>query len=436
MKRKLLCLFLSLSLVLSLALTGCSDTEGEQQGQGEEEQGGETSDKDPVTIRVASWREADRDVYEEMADKFEEEYDWITVDLDFNIDETSYYTNLQADLVDGKGPDVFDVHPSSTFTDYVDQGIILSLDDLDFLDNYSDAARAVTTIDGTNYAFMNSYNLVCIIYNKEIFKEVGVEPPATFDEFVEICKKLRDAGYGGIAYSGADSTFSGLSDGIFTICCGSEADKDLVEGMDSGKYTDLTEVDGAEEALRTLQAFRDNNLLYDASEGTSTEQAISLFAQGMAPMLYSGTYLFGTKDTSFPDIDAGIFALPTLSDNGKQYGQGGQCSVVNAASEHTEEAKLWIDFIARQEISSLYCSSAITISTIDGVTLDFEGGDMLSEGIEGGVELLPIFIRNNKDLWNSEWKELRNSLLYGDADYDTAVVKYTEFLTDLNLAGQ
>ena len=74
------------------------------------------------------------------------------------------------------------------------------------------------------------------------------------------------------------------------------------------------------------------------------------------------------------------------------------------------------------------------ISTIEGVGLDFEGGDVLAEAAANGINLLPTYTRNNKDYWNSNWKELQNGLVYGDMNYDEAIVDYTAFLTDLDLA--
>lgn len=44
-------------------------------------------------------------------------------------------------------------------------------------------------------------------YNKNIFAEVGVEPPTTWDEFVAVCEKLYDAGYQPIAMAGDYDSF-------------------------------------------------------------------------------------------------------------------------------------------------------------------------------------------------------------------------------------
>ncbi len=47
-------------------------------------------------------------------------------------------------------------------------------------------------------------------YNADIFAEVGVEPPTTWDEFVTVCEKLYDAGYQPIAMAGDyDSFYAG-----------------------------------------------------------------------------------------------------------------------------------------------------------------------------------------------------------------------------------
>ena len=204
--------------------------------------------------------------------------------------------------------------------------------------------------------------------------------------------------------------------------------------MDSGKYTDITIIPGVAEALKTEQTYRDNNIFYDASDATALDQCLSLFAQEMAPMMMMGTWTFGTSESVFPGLDVGVFALPTMLDSGEHYAEGGQLTVINAASENVEAAKLWVEFLASPETASYYCSNAKTISTIEGVGLDYEGGDVLAEAASHGINLLPTYVRNNKDYWNTNWKELLNGLLYGDLNYDDAIADYTAFLTELDLA--
>ena len=389
---------------------------------------------DPVTIKVASYRAEDEALYTEIISRFQEAYPWITVELDLNADQTSYDQNIQADLMDGKAADVFDMHTNPTYITYAQEGVLLPMDDMAFLANYQDGAREITTVEGSVYGFLNTYNMISILYNKAIFEKEGLSEPANFEEFVTLCQTLRDKGYGGVSYPGGAVSYGWLTNALLTICLGGDGYKDLIEGMDSGKYTDITTIPGVAEALKTEQAYRDNNILYDASDATALDQCLSLFAQEMAPMMMMGTWTFGTRETDFPGLDVGVFALPTLLDTGEHYAEGGQLTVINAASENVEAAKLWVEFLASPETASYYCSNAKTISTIEGVGLDYEGGDVLAEAASHGINLLPTYVRNNKDYWNTNWKELLNGLLYGDMNYDDAIADYTAFLTELDLA--
>lgn len=390
---------------------------------------------EPVTIRVATFRSEDEAIYNELVKMFNEQHPEITVELEFNADQTSYDQNLQADIMDGSAPDVFDMHTNNIFLTYAAEGLLLPQDDLSYIANYQQGAKDISSLDGVNYGFINAYNMISVLYNKAIFEQEGLSEPATFDEFLTLCQTLKDKGYGGMSYPGGAVSHKWLAKALLVICMGGSGYKDLLEGIDSGKYTDITQVPGVVEGLQSLQAYRDNNILYDGAEATALDQCISLFAQGKAPMMMMGTWTFGTRDTDFPGLDVGVFPMPTIANNGKHYAEGAQVTTINANSEHIDAAKQWVDFLASPEASSYYCSQAKMISTIEGVTLDFEGGDILAASAEKGVEVLPTAVINQKELWEDEWEDhLLNGLLFGDLEYESAVADFTQFLTDLNLA--
>lgn len=435
--KKLLALLLALVMVFSMVACGAKDEPApEAAPETAPEAAPEAAEPvaEPVTIRVASYRSEDEAIYQEMIKMFNEQYPHITVELDLNPDQTSYYQNIQADLLEGSAADVFDMHSNVDYVTYAQEGILLPQDDMAYMANYQEGAKAISSVDGSNYGFINAYNMIAILYNKTIFEKEGLSEPANFDEFVALCKTLRDKGYGGVSYPGGAVSYNWLMNAILNISAGSDGFKDLIEGMDSGKYTDITTIPGVADGLKTAQAYRDNKIFYDASEATALDQCLSLFAQEMAPMMMMGTWTFGTRDTDFPGLDVGVFAIPTLANNGEHYGEAAQITVINAATENVEAAKLWVEFKASVEASSYYCSNAKMISTIEGVGLDFEGGDVLAEAAANGINLLPTYTRNNKDYWNSNWKELQNGLVYGDLNYDDAIAEYTAFLTDLDLA--
>lgn len=436
--KKFLALLLALIMVISMVACGNEEPAANEPAATEPaatEPAATEPVAEPVTIRVASYRSEDEAIYQEMVKMFNVHYPHITVELDLNADQTSYYQNLQADVMDGKAPDVFDMHTNTDFVTYAQEGIILAQDDMAYLANYQDGARAITSVDGSNYGFLNAYNMIAVIYNKAIFEKEGLAEPKTFDEFVTLCKTLRDKGYGGVAYPGGTVADAWLTKALLNITMSAPGYKDIMEGMDSGKYTDINTVAGMTIGAETTNAYRDNNLLYDASEATALDQVMTLFATEQAPMMINGTWVFGTKANDFPNIDAGVFAIPTMANNGKHYAEGAQVTCINASGENIDAAKAWVDFKASLEGASYYCSNAKMISTIEGVGLDYEGGDVLAAAAANGVEVLPNIVYANKDYWNKTWKAMLNSLLYGDAKAADAIAEYNKALVDLNLAG-
>ena len=440
--KKFLALLLALIMVISMVACGAqeeaaapAETEAAAPTETEAATEAEETAAEPVTIRVASYRSEDEAIYTEMIKMFNEQYPHITVELDLNADNTSYYQNLQADVMDGKAPDVFDMHTNTDYVTYAQEGVILAQDDMAYLANYQDGALAITSVEGSNYGFLNAYNMIAVIYNKAIFEKEGLSEPANFDEFVTLCKTLRDKGYGGVAYPGGTVADAWLTKALLNITMSASGYKDIMEGMDSGKYTDINTVAGMTIGAETTNAYRDNNLLYDASEATALDQTMTLFATEQAPMMINGTWVFGTKETDFPNIDAGVFAIPTMANNGKHYAEGAQVTCINASSANLEAAKAWVEFKASLEGASYYCSQAKMISTIEGVSLDYEGGDVLAAAAANGVEVLPNMVYSNKEYWNPTWKAMLNSLLYGDATAADAIAEYNATLVDLNLAG-
>ena len=57
---------------------------------------------------------------------------------------------------------------------------------------YQAISRGKRAPDGLNYCV--SYDMIetGLFYNKNIFKEVGVEPPKDFEDFMRVCKKIQD----------------------------------------------------------------------------------------------------------------------------------------------------------------------------------------------------------------------------------------------------
>ena len=73
-------------------------------------------------------------------------------------------------------------------------GYLASLNDLDCVQGREDSLASVT-YDEDIVTATSGVSILGTYYNKDLFKEAGIESePQTWDEFLEDCKKLKDAG--------------------------------------------------------------------------------------------------------------------------------------------------------------------------------------------------------------------------------------------------
>lgn len=396
--------------------------------------GGGTStsgDGSKAIVRVATWREYDKEYYEEVEKRFEDKYPQYDVQLEFNTDEVSYEQNIQTDLVMGTAPDVFDLHASGNIQHYGESGLILDQSDMEWINNVGAEAKETVSWDGATYAFPLNYNYFGFVYNKEIFTQVGVEVPTTPEELVAVVNKLKDAGYNGISYSG-QTNGTKVIDAALLIEMGAEKYSDMLEGMDDGSVTDIKKFEGVETALKTVQYYTQNDIWYKGYRDTSYEPSLSLFAQKKTAIMFCGAYIFGEKETQMPGIDAGFFPIPTYSANGMSYAEVGQCSCINAKSENLEGAKAWVEFLGTKEISEYLCGSSRTMSTLEGAVPEFEEAEMLLASAKG-YSLFKASYADNSEWYDKEWRELKEGIFYLGEEYAKHITILNNQLKEANL---
>lgn len=383
-----------------------------------------------VTLRVTSWRQYDKAYYEEIERRFEEKYDWIDVKLEFTPSQSAYYSNIQADIVSGEAPDIMDLHRGYMIS-YAKEGILAPQTDFAYMDAYMDTAKDTTVLNGENYGFMVAYNYFGLIYNMDIFKKVGVQIPTTPEEMVSVVNKLKDAGYGGVAYAGATNG-SKFGRNILEICLGNKGTADLLNGIDNGSVLDISEAEGAKEAFETLTYYAENNIFYNAYEGISYESAVSLFAQEKSAILYSGTYSLGEAEQTFPEINFGYFAIPTYSGNSLNAAEPAQNACINSSCKNLGAAKLWIEFLASPEISTYFCSNSKMLSTIEGVTLENEVSQMILNSSDGFV-ITPTDFKNG-EYWQLAYEAVFDNVMFRKADWKEEVKALERKLEDYDLS--
>ena len=154
--------------------------------------------------------------WEAVAKAYEEKHPDVKVDVDLKAVEgydqwvqTAFTTeDPKADIVNINLAGNTKTGKSINYSDYIDNDSPYS--DGTWGEQFDVSKQRKTGATGAFDALSLESVQVLWLYNKDIFEKVGVEPPTTWDELVNVCQKLKDAGYQPIAMPGNyDSFYSG-----------------------------------------------------------------------------------------------------------------------------------------------------------------------------------------------------------------------------------
>lgn len=136
---------------------------------------------------------------ENLATEFTKENPNIIMHPVFTGDSTETITKVVSALQAGSPPD-FAILPNSQLYSMVDMDAVLPLDDLiakdggqEYIDDFLPAFMTNSVYDGSVYAIPFQRSSLILYYNKDHFREAGLDPekaPTNWDEFAEYAKQL------------------------------------------------------------------------------------------------------------------------------------------------------------------------------------------------------------------------------------------------------
>ncbi|MBM7601903.1 raffinose/stachyose/melibiose transport system substrate-binding protein [Virgibacillus halotolerans] len=333
---------------------------------------------DAVKLEMYSWRSEDRKAYEEIIDAFEKENPNIKVEFQ-PYDSTEYNTILTNSLVSESGPDIVQLRPYSGARTIADNGYLVSLNDLpgvqDIDSTYLDAARGS---DENVYGIPLTLNSGVIFYNQNIFEELGIDPPETWEELIEVSEQIKSKGITPIAQGGRDSYLLSIFHGVVapTAYDGNEFVKDILNG--NADLTDQRMMESLDRLEELEQYLPEDFIALDDND------AQALFYSEEAAMYINGDYRLETFEKNIPDIPIGV--IPGLASE-----VGDQPVVMNwvdgsfgvvEASENKEEALKFMEFMASKEFGQIFSDELNRVSAVEGVNAKNEVVQKVTEASE------------------------------------------------------
>lgn len=316
-------------------------------GQESEEPAAAASEVEAVKLTFATWRTEDVAVYEELFDKFEAENPGVEITIKATKTE-EYHTTLATGFKGGTSADLLHLRAYGNFEQFAAPGYLMPIEGkVPELGSFSGPSLLGSTAvkDGKIYGVPYASQTLGIYYNTDIYEEVGLSEPETWDEFLSNCEKLKAAGYTAIANGTATGWMDEVMHGV--ICPNFYGANDFYEELVAGDTTfEDARYRTALEKLMELTPY-----MPEGFAGIDYINSQMLFLNGIAVHFIGGSWenaYFGTQN---PDLNMKFIAGPAAKKGDKRYvstfvdGSFG----IWADTPYEEESVAWLRFMARKE---------------------------------------------------------------------------------------
>ncbi len=138
---------------------------------------------------------APRAAMNEMVETFEEMHPELEVELNITAHEDFKHA-IRTWLASDTPPDLFTWFAGERAEYFVNHGLVQSIDHIwqeeGLYDMLGEGYQKESVFDGEAYFMPHQSYIWGVYYNHEIFSDLGLEEPQTWDEFIEVCETLKD----------------------------------------------------------------------------------------------------------------------------------------------------------------------------------------------------------------------------------------------------
>ncbi|ETT75963.1 sugar ABC transporter extracellular binding protein [Paenibacillus sp. FSL R7-277] len=356
-----------ISTMLVTALTGCSSAASNNSPANN---GGSGAKPETLRIAMGSPGEGLIKVWETIGKEFEAQHQGIKVEFSYQDDDT-YQTIGLPNLLSGKNaPDLYFEWAGQRLQTRVTDGyaadITEQLQSSGLKDMFAEGTFNGMVIDGKTYMIPTAGDVTNVIfYNKAVFNDLGLQPPATWEEFLKVCETIKQAGITPLVIGNSDLWTAGnWVAHIISRVVGEDAYSEAMQLKQPFNSPDFVKAYGY------VQELWDKGYINENVTAASDSEADMLFLNGSGAMHPIGSWLAPTAVEETPELELGYFNTPAIPD-----GKGNQDSVigvlngmvVNKNSRLIDEAIEFMKLYSSPESSKKLSDAGAVPITKDGI---------------------------------------------------------------------
>ena len=398
------------------------------------------ADGERVDLKWVSW---DYSTTEELAfvnevlTRYKEIHPNVNIEYEY-IDIDQYQTWLQTQLLGGTAPELFLVR-HAWGQQYLNDGTVVDLTHYlteteneynpgtMWLDTFQEGIIAqVEDLTNNKYASIPLGSVICkFVYNKDMFEQAGItEFPKTYEDFLQMCQTLQDAGFQPIVQGMKVSEGGGYH--WYERLVSDQLVADLIPPMDTNG-TGLIEVNEMARAIDkgqidlTQSPWKDafpiikdlTKYWYPGFTALTNADAWDLFTAGQAAMTFIN--IDAAVKTFYDDpertFELGIAEFPTIGKQTTEYATGQTfeiggapqacyCIPATASDAQLAAAVDFLKFMSSKEIQQLMLDDLWNVISVKGV----ETSNEVLQGITFKNEISPLKLFEtyfDKEFWDN-----------------------------------
>lgn len=283
-------------------------------------------------------------------DAFAKKYPKIVLDFQTAPAGEQYNQKLNTLMSAGESPDIFFDGPPINL--HAKNGYLMDLTDQPALQEVSDKFKAAYQYEGKTYVYAPDAWIGGVFYNKKLFEKAGVKVPETWDEFLEVCKKLKAAGIKPLAVSAAQG---GLNNFVYWLHM-----IDVLTGnprfdleIDEGKHTYAEGYTGP--ITNWYNDLVKPGYITQEMVGINDDQRMNEFVTEKAAMTINGPWAINGIREKNPNLDFDSF--PFVGRKAEEKWSIGAINVgiaISSKTKNKDAALAFLNFFSSDEGLQLY----------------------------------------------------------------------------------
>lgn len=313
----------------------------------------------------------------------------IDLDVQYGQDPAQYIQTLQTRLAGSGAPTIFNLTMDNR-TDVMASGAAEDLTGKDFLDGIDETNFSLFQQDGKTYGMPVSAWVGAFFYNKDILKKAGYDEfPKTWDEFIEMGKKINDSGSTAFLED-FNTQIAGSFTGLLASYYGEQGktgdlDADIWDGKSTFAKDWTPAFEKWEDAIKA-------GVIPQKSVGLSADQVKQEFITGSLAVMRSGPW--DLSDIEASGINFGVAPFPAYSKEDGQWINGGpdQGFAISSKADDKQKAaaEKFLGYLNSEEGLKAFTTAAGTLSLSS--KYEAEAPDALKDVVDN-------YFKENKFYW-------------------------------------